>query len=48
MGEKDQLDKNFHAIHGSSYGGTRPLPSHVITLYIEHHMEEQDLLRLIY
>jgi len=30
----------------ASHGGTEPVASHNNRLYIEHHMEKQDLLRL--
>ena len=36
----------YHALYWASHGGTGPVASNILTLYIEHHMEEQDLLFL--
>jgi len=37
---------HYQAIYGASHGGTGAFASHITKLYIEHHMEEQNLFRL--
>ena len=39
---------HYHVIYLASHVGTELVASQITTLYVEHHMEEQELLHLTY